>query len=258
MLIKTTTQCQQHCSHCMEEATLEGRHMSLDVYRRALKFAEAIEGPARERIGYNRLMLSGGEPTQNPEIAAMIELAFLHGFMPTLLTNGLWLHHKDLRDRILKYPDLLVQVTNDSRFYKLKPPVVDDPRIAYVDSLTVMIPLGRFAGQVHPELPTRRGPSCFNLRSATRALGDVREAVFQARAKTYAGFSGHCTPSVCVDGSVVMGESRLCRKVGDVDTSMETLTANIINTGSCNRCGLEETLADKYREAIALKGTSDD
>ena len=226
--------------------------MTFETFQKALQFAQRVEQTVKDIPGCNMILLSGGEPTEHPQIVEFIEAVRASGRRPLLLTNGMWLEDTGLRDRILspEFPDLLVQVTNDPRFYPQQPPKVEDKRITYVGALRGLIPLGRFAGKTHPELPTKSAPSCFNLRSLTRGTGDFDRAVAMLRVKGLTGFSGMCTPSVSPDGSVVAGESRLCHKIGDVNTLSAVLTLNILRMGSCDRCGLESPLQGQFREAI--------
>jgi len=251
MLIKVTSRCSMGCSHCMEDATPDGAIMDFPVFLQALRLTLAIERQAREAMGYNLVMLSGGEPAEHPEIERMIEAVREHGLQPILLSNGLWLADEGKREAILGTdPKLIVQVTNDPRFYPKAPPIVDDPRVKYVDSLTHMIPLGRFAGKMHPAIPTKTAPACFNLRSITRSTGDIEAAVFHLRLNSLRGVTGHCTPSVTPEGRIVVGESRLCYQIGNVATPLAVLTLNVQQMPSCNLCGLESNLQGQFRQAI--------
>ena len=249
MLIKVTTQCSMGCTHCMECATPQGEHMELDIFELAMDLTRRVERRVHELTGLRPLMFSGGEPTEHPRIAHLIERAKVCGFTPTLVSNGLWLADEDKRDQILPLmPKGSIQVTNDPRFYPRKPPRIDDPRLIYEDSLSTLLPIGRFAEQSHPDLPTRLGPTSFNLRSFIRSTRDLPSAV--ALLRMHGKF---CTPSICADGTVVAGESRFCAPIGTVSSSLRELTQRLLEFGSCNRCGLEDGLSDTAREAIGLQ-----
>lgn len=249
MLIKVTTVCSMGCPHCMEDARPEGVHMTRETFEEALAFAERVEGPCRG-FGYNLLMLSGGEPTEHPDILDLITLSRERGFLPTLLTNGMRFTDETFLDDILK-AGALVQVTNDPRFYPEAPPVVERPGVAYVDSLTVMVPLGRFAGKEHGEVPTRKGPACFNLRSIMRSgrVDDADGAIRFLRIRAATGAFGSCIPSVCTDGTVVAGESRFCHSIGTVRSTPEEL-AQALRTMTCSQCRLADGLPLEHRRAI--------
>jgi len=236
----------------MENAIPEGKHMSLELFKKALDFSDRLEILARKG-GYKLILISGGECSENPELVPMIEEIIKRGLSPAILTNGMWLANKKLRQSILRpeWPELFVQVTNDPRFYPKKPPIVDDPRITYVDSLLHMIPLGRFKGQTHGEIPTRRGPSSFNLRSLTRHFSDVRTAIAYLRLKVMdrSLLTGHCTPSITHGGGVVAGESIACFQIGTVESKPEEITHNLRKM-KCNQCGLVDGLSTEQKRSI--------
>jgi hypothetical protein len=165
-----------------------------------------------------------------------------------LLTNGLWLADEQRKTDILSRK-VFVQVTNDPRFYPKQPPRIEHPGVAYADALSVMIPLGRFKGQKHAEVRSLKAPACFNLRSATRSTGDVRNAVAILRTRSTSGIGGLCTPSITPDGTVVAGESRFCHKIGTVDSTPEEIT-QALTSMRCSQCGLLNSLSQEHKRAI--------
>lgn len=253
MLVKITNSCAEGCRHCMEKSVPKAPHMTLETFVQTLRFVHEIEALAHAD-GYRLILLSGGEPSENPQVVEFLHAAVDAGFEPLLLSNGSWLTNEELKARILAVPSLRVQITHDPRFYRTKPPVIDDPRLTYVDSLTSMFPIGRFAGKEHGELPSRQAPTSFNFRSIMRALGDIRETLRVLRGRAMSGsVYGHCSPSITHEGRLVAGESRLCHEIGTIFDSPETITANVLAMGSCDRCGLERGLPPMYRQAIGLE-----
>lgn len=255
MLIKVTNQCDMGCSHCMEESTPKsGQHMSEETFQKALGLSFKLEAKAWTAGLPRMILLSGGECTEHPQIVSFIETVYSCNFRPVLITNGAWLDNKELRESILRpeWRDLMVQVTNDPRFYPRNVPHSDDPRVLRVPSLSLLIPLGRAARKsrvFEQGVATRIAPSSFNFRSLTRHYGDVRDAIFYMRARAAAGLSGHCTPSITHEGDVVAGETRLCFKIGTVDSSSQELTEATIRM-KCNACGLVDGLSSAHKEAI--------
>ena len=87
MLIKLTSKCTMGCAHCMEDAREDGDVMTMEAFKRAVLFGLYI------RCGV--FALSGGEPTENEEIADMCEWfdATVHkmGFVFSIVSNGMWL-----------------------------------------------------------------------------------------------------------------------------------------------------------------------
>jgi Radical SAM superfamily len=252
MLIKVTNYCSMGCSHCMEDSTIKGQHMPFDTFLRALDFTKRIERLAWETC-LPLVLLSGGECTEHPEIVRIIEEVIRQHMHPVLITNGTWLANPELRDAILRpeWP-LFVQVTNDPRFYPRSVPQHDDARITFVPSLTHLITLGRAGRKKNLDakgLPLKKAPTSFNFRSLTRGLGSADKAIAVLRMKAMQGLSGHCSPSISEDGSVVAGETRFCFKVGTVDSTIEEVTRATIAM-QCNACGLVDGLTQEQKRAI--------
>lgn len=250
MLIKVTNYCSMGCSHCMEDSTVAGKHMTRETFLKALQLTAKVEAEAWGIGCPPNILLSGGEPTEHPDILTLIQDVFSSGFIPILISNGSWIANKELRENILRpeWDRLFIQVTNDKRFYPSQIEHVEDSRISYVDALTAMLPLGRYVGK-KSELPTKKAPSSFNLRSATRSLGDIRKAIAVMRSRAAVGMSGHCSPSISSDGDMMAGETRNCFKIGNVDSTPEELTKALINM-KCNKCGLESNLSMEHKRAI--------
>jgi hypothetical protein len=251
MLIKVTNRCGFGCSHCMESSTPKGLHMTKETLLKALEFTKRVEVEAWRLGCPPRILLSGGECTEHPDIADFIETVMSQGFETILITNGAWLADVELRKSLLRkeWSRLFIQVTNDRRFYPRDIERYSDPRIVYIESLTNMVPLGRFAGKSSSEVPTKKAPTSFNLRSLTRTYGDVRLALAVLRSRAASGMSGNCIPTISDDGAVMAGETRNCFAVGTVDSTPEEITKGLINM-QCNRCGLVNNLTQEQKRAI--------
>ena len=257
MLIKITNYCSMGCSHCMEDSTVAGEHMSRETFLAALALTERLEGDAWRAGIPRRILISGGEATEHPDVEWFLETVISRGFDVILITNGMWLDDPELRSKILRpeWSRLMVQVTNDPRFYPKQPVNVpkDDPRVVYVPTLTLLVPLGRMkparAHSGKDGLAVRKGPTSFNLRSMTRSLGDVRAALTMLRARAAIGMSGNCSPSISSDGTIVAGETNNCFPIGDVHSTAEQVTRALIDM-SCNKCGLVDNLTQEQKVAI--------
>lgn len=254
VLIKITNYCSMGCSHCCENSTVAGQHMTRETFMAALALTERLEGLAWSRGVPRLLLLSGGEATEHPDVLWFLETARAADHKVILITNGMWLDDPDLRAKILRpdWPDLMVQVTNDPRFYPKAPKDVptDDPRVMFVPSLTVLVTLGRLKRSRLPaDLPLRKGPTSFNFRSVTRSMGDVREALYILRVRAVSGMSGHCSPSISSDGTIVAGETSNCFVVGDVNSTAEEITRKV-TAMQCNKCGLVDNLTQEQKLAI--------
>lgn len=229
--------------------------MGEGVFRKAVGLAFRLEASIRAAGVPIFTMLSGGECTEHPDIVRMVEHVVKLGGYPVLLTNGMWLDQPSLVAELLRedWP-VMVQVTNDPRFYPRRPPVLGHPRVVYVDELTSLMPLGRWKGSsASVGVPMKGYPSCFNLRSITRHTRDFGEAILVMRARGGLGNFGYqCTPSITHLGEVVAGESRFCYRLGTVDSTDRELTSAVLEMGSCNKCGLEGNLSQEQRRAVGL------
>lgn len=233
--------------------------MSLDLFEKALEFTERAECELL-RMGLPlMMMLSGGECTDNPNIIKMVELVISRGWIVTLLTHGLWLEDQALKEKFLReegiWRDLVfIQVTNDDRYYPHKSPQIEHNKVTYVDRLQVLSTIGRAADpKFDPKgLNSRSSPSSFNLRSLTRHHRSITTAIQALRLRGMMGKSGFCTPSVCHDGTVVVGESRFCYPIGTIDSSNDELTQAVLAMGSCNRCKQEDFLSPAHKRALGI------
>jgi len=258
MLIKVTNRCGMGCSHCLENSTPAGEHMTEETFDKAMEFTRRVEGRAWALGLPPMVLVSGGECTEHPDIVKFIEALVAWGVRPMLLTNGMWLANKELRASLLRpeWKQLLFQVTNDPRFYPRAPERVQDPRVVYVDSLSVFVALGRGRRKIMGDVPMRKAPASFNLRSITRSLGSIESAIIKLRARAALGSAGHCTPSITHEGWVMAGESRHCARIGTVDSTNEELTRALLEMGECDNCGLEARLDAQHRQAIGLTATT--
>ena len=253
MLVKVTNFCSAGCNHCMEDSTRAGSHMSEEIFHKALAMTRRVESEAMAAGCPASILLSGGECTEHPDIVKFVETVVREGFWPVLITNGMWLAAPELRDALLRpeWVHLIVQVTNDDRFYPQRlPAVVDDPRITYTKRLPGgLLPLGRAVRGAAADAERKKAPSSFNLRSLTRSYGSITKAVALMRMRAMLGMSGWCTPSVSDRGDVMAGESRNCFRIGTVDSSNEELTRGLVEM-QCNRCGLVGNLTPQQKRAI--------
>jgi len=230
--------------------------MDMNTFMRALDFTERAECEVIKAGIPVMMMLSGGECTDNPLLVEMASQVVRRGWILSILTHGLWLENKELRDALLRddWKHVLFQVTNDDRYYPRKPLKLEHPKITYVDKLQVLSTIGRASRPTFDPkgLSPRSAPSSFNLRSLTRSYKSMPMAIKLLRARACIGLAGFCTPSVTHEGVVVAGESRLCYPIGTVDSSNEELTKAVLTMGSCNRCKQEDNLSPMHKHAIGV------
>ena len=238
MLVRITHKCTMGCTHCMVNATPEGEQMPFDTFLQCVKFALKIGAPM--------MFLTGGEPTQHPQLVAMLEAVKIKGLLPLLTSNGLFLSEMTLKEQ----DDILsrvhsIQITNDPRFYprRVKPPANPNSKLFYYENnLRVISPFGRAV--TNGLECTRLSPMCFNLRSAGRHFENLRHVLgFLWRENKF------CTPAVNIDGTIVAGEAPSCHPIGTVWDELETIGANI-RVMTCGKCGLVNNLTDEQKRAI--------
>lgn len=221
MVIKLTEWCSMGCFHCMEDARPEGHHMTLGMFARAIEFMQDL--------GDDRIVLAGGEPTEHPEILTILDMAQATGMRLGLMTNGTFLANRDMADNILSR-HLYIQITNDPRFYpKPLPLVVEGPDIHYVTALPALLRLGRSTQEDGPY-----SPHCGMVRQICQGHSPDAQG-FRALMAQLRELRILCVPSISADGSLHAGESRWCRKIGDLNTPLADLMKALVEP-ACGKC----------------------
>lgn len=232
MLIRITTQCQMQCSHCFVDAKPKGQMVNAATFVDALEWSAALDP---------LVLLTGGEPTEHHDVVPLIYQTKRKAPVVGLLSNGAFLSDSAKTEGLLA-TGVTIQVTNDPRFYpRGLPRVLEHPQISYAYRVPTLIALGRWRGP-----STRIAPGCYNLRSLTRHLGSLANAIRYLRAN-----HKFCTPSVDPNGTIRAGESPLCYPVGTVWDSDRALTEKLL-AHDCDRCGLHSELSRERRETIGL------
>jgi hypothetical protein len=230
MLVKLTTKCSMRCSHCMEEALPEGEHMFMDTFEKTLSFIEKCYN------GVRIIMLSGGEPTDHPDILKIIEK--VKGWSVILLSNGMFLS-TSLRQPILD-SGITIQIYNDPRYYPTRIEPEYHPNILFANEINLLSPFGR----AKKMKCGRTSPLCFNFRSCVRMTRSFKEGLMTLRS-----MGKMCSPSIDVQGNICAGESRFCHVIGTVESSLGILANNLLSM-KCNKCGLENNLSREHLKAI--------
>jgi hypothetical protein len=217
----------------MVDAKPDGHHMTFETYFEAVSFSK--------ECGLPLIMLSGGEPSEHPELLDFVTIAVNRGLTVTILSNGEFLWTKPrLRSAILPLVHS-IQVTNDDRFYPRKIDEWKHEKICWVDRITHLVPQGR--AKDRPDTNCR-APECFNMRSLARS-----GLTFQMARLMLVKRGRFCTPSINVDGTISAGESPFCAKIGTVTDGPATAMNNLSKM-TCSKCGLVDNLSDRERQAI--------
>lgn len=232
MLLRITNNCTMECSHCMVNALPTGKHASIETVIKALEF----NGTYDRTI----LIISGGEPTNHPEFLNILELLTEYNNKlgkVLILSNGLFLYDIDYREKILK-AGIEFQITNDKRYYPKPIMKVNHHLLTYEYSIRNVSPFGR---AIKNSLSTdNKAPLCFNFRSCMSKRDNFKDALLTLRMH-----KNFCTPSINIDGSIVMGETPFCHVIGNIYDKPEILYKNAINA-SCDRCKLSRNLTELH------------
>lgn len=253
MLLKITEKCSMGCTHCMNNATPDGKHMTMETLNDVLDFVIGNQA-------YERLLVTGGEPTEHPEFVKMIEtiidkLASTgYAVVLTILTNGFWCLDnveacKKLNNRNPNIK-LLWQVSTDSRFYPKALPLHkrlwrEREFVICPDCVDRVYPQGR-ALENNLEWEAKAS-KCFNIRAMTKQL-EFKSIGIIVEAMMVRGYV--CTPAIRIDGGISLGESDLCPKVATIYDSEEEIIQKIIDF-KCHQCDfINDKLDEKYRQFL--------
>jgi organic radical activating enzyme len=143
----------------MVDASPNGKHMNLETFEAVLEFVK--------QVGLPFIMISGGEPTEHPNLLEMLPPTKSFGLHTILLSNGEFLH-KSNPNSILELVDG-VQVTNDPRYYSRSVPDFVHPKVTFERQIRILSPFGRAI--TNKLTTTQKYPGCFNIRSTTRLSG---------------------------------------------------------------------------------------
>lgn len=234
MLLKITKSCTMGCIHCMNDACKSNKHMSEEVLEKALDLY-------LETDNFNTLVVSGGEPTEHPNFMKMMHIIYyrlgcLHRNV-CVTTNGMWFDRNVNMLRMMLQEseyfgvNTLVQVTNDRGYYlehlSRCSEIFDFPNVELSD-VSHLYPQGRaLTNNLECTAKTRK---CHNFRECVRGTSSIVEAI-----NMYSSLNRFCSPAVCYDGSIVLGESDLCTPVASIYDTKDEIRRNIL-VHDCYKC----------------------
>ena len=248
------------CPHCLQDSLPNNQHMSAEVFRKALEFGEWS--------GNLRYNISGGEPTEHPNFAGLLEILFdrlnakarpdhiytlLTGHMVpvfTLISNGDWFADEEkvkyIVDKVLSNTHLdCLQVCSIERLYKnyefikantnklkcLSPKV-----FVHTGDILAMEDLGRARtsqGFVRKQVESNKYfMSCLNCSLVSKQESDIKSLM-----STLFFCDQTCKPLVDWKGDVHLSESHICPSVGNVLTdSFEEIWQRMRKFKPCGKC----------------------
>ena len=234
------------CSHCMNNATSMGKHMSFETFKKVVDFHK------KYRISF--FIISGGEPTEHPDFKDFLLYALkeLPNNFITVTTNGIWMLSNS--DFIKEMNDvhgsrLIFQVTNDERYYPVRldctHPVFSTKNVIVCNKVEHIYPQGR---ALYNNLEwDSKASKCFNIRAIANQVKykDLGIIIGMLAVK-----NKFCTPHINIDGYIKLGESDLCPICSHIDKENNEIVNDIINF-RCDKCNLvNDNLPKEYRKII--------
>lgn len=245
MMIKITEHCSMGCSHCMNRALPNGKHMDFNTFKKAIEF--------QRKHGALICLISGGEPTEHPDFTSFIDYALntLKDTFFVVATNGVWM--QDNYDKVEHFSNLYgirltFQVTNDARYYPTKVdltlPVLNQCGNVYSsDKISHIYPQGRALDNGYSW--KSKCSRCFNVRAIAHQVEHItlKELIETLGLKV-------CTPHITINGSIKLGESDLCPVCSHIDKSEEEIMQDILSF-RCQGCNhVNNKLPEDYRKLI--------
>ena len=254
MILAITDKCSMGCSHCLSDCSPDLGHTTFEQFKKNLEWC------FNPKLFAHPILISGGEPFEHPEIKNILEytaerynkiILSQDIKMPRLpkqivvITNGLRLVEDFdfcswYRYFTKKNSWLLTQITNVEEYY---PITFTDKENYWLSKIhgaflcnsindIALYPQGRALNLDNPDYKTK-GPKCANVRMLAKQLPEISAyELFNAIAFRLHKF---CELRINIDGSISIGESRLCPPIGTVDDSEEALLDSIhkFNCSSC-------------------------
>lgn len=254
MLIQITNRCHMGCPHCMQDSTPRGRHMTDEVFNKVLDLCKE----ARPMI----VSLTGGEPTEHPQWAAMAKalLAVPSVAVLAIITNGAWIEDDEQR---LKMARLIresrgrvkVQVYSNPMYYKDHDWTVgQEARFRSIGCLPdfhspiYMQGLGRARKNCAEEVAqSDHVPSCINSHLIARQAHSLNQ--FLSMAAHAAKF---CRPLIDPAGGVHMSESWLCQTVADVGDGAVEVFRKMRQSRPCRGCRNYENFERRFPKEMEM------
>lgn len=251
------------CPHCLQNSTPAGGHMNYETFMNTIEFGKEIHC-----LIYN---ISGGEPTENPELLKMCK-AFdkvsqdNYGLLNFVLSsNGMWLKDKEKTEMVREIESLPscngIQVYTHKRYYKEYDWVIKHikqfdrfPKVLVVDTpIMSMQDLGRARTCEMAQEEIKASPYHMSCLNPILFAKQTRHVLFwSASLQRYRHF---CKPLVDYKGNVHLSESWLCPSVGNVNTQdAQSIWVNIQKAEPCGNCaGCRKFLASEDPKIIEAR-----
>jgi len=263
MLLQISNRCDEGCPHCLQDSREDGGLMSMETFRDAVRFGY--------NTGWHLFLVSGGEPTMNPEMERMLlwfddisqslHREFGVPIKFAIATNGTWIEDADKRRMMWRIARLksymFTQVYTNKRWYQdydfiqdWRTELEQIPHCMIVEDQLWMQDLGRARTNAECQAEVEKNPyrcSCMNAALAAHQVPNKKYYGIQLESR-----SQICSPCVDFKGDVHLSESWLCPSVGNVTTeSSDIIYSRMGEFKPCMRCKNSKKLYDN-EDKLAL------
>lgn len=260
MLIQISNRCDMGCPHCLQDSREDGGLMSLETFRAAVRWADTM--------GCRFMLISGGEPTENPEMEKMLQhfdsVAARRGMHFAIATNGTWIEDDEKRKMMWRISRLKsyagIQVYTNKKWYQDYDFIVERRReleqiprcIVDCDSPIWMQDLGRARDNEDAQREVELNPYNCSCLNAALAAQQIKSPYDFFPILEHAGQL--CKPAVDIDGNIHMSESHLCPSAGNVNTDTAlAISAYMCQFKPCMRCKNSKHLYDDNEKMTAAR-----
>ena len=240
------------CSHCMQNSTEDPQHMSMEIVKRTVKFAEWSHAFA--------ILISGGEPTEHPKFFEIAKM-FSKFECVAIISNGDFISDPDKTAKmkeLLKRNNFSMQITSISGIYPrqvdLKALEALPHTVSHTEGIN-MLSLGRAAtSPKYSEIAktTNGTTSCF----ATALTFAQLPYVFALKNIEMRGKM--CHPLIDWKGNLHISESWLCPSFANIFEDFTSIADKAHNWRPCGKCADYQKLLKKndpqYLQAKQILG----
>lgn len=259
MLIQISNRCDMGCAHCLQDSREGGGLMSLETFYKAVLWGYSQ--------GCRFVLISGGEPTENPEMENMLQqydrFGWNKGMRFAIASNGTWIEDDEKRKMMWRISRLRtymgIQVYTSKKWYQDYDFIMENRReleqipkcIVDCDSPIWMEDLGRARDNEDAQREVENNPyssSCLNTALVARQATQYN---FFHPLELAGKF---CKPLVDINGNIHMSESWLCPSVGNVGTDGSVdIWNNMRQFKPCMRCKNSKHLYDDNEEMASVR-----
>jgi organic radical activating enzyme len=244
----------------MQDSREDGGLMSMDTFRAAIRWAE--------EMFCRFVLISGGEPTENPEMEQMLQyfdgVARRRDMHFAIATNGTWIEDDEKRKMMWRISRLKsymgIQVYTHKRWYQdydfimeCRRELEQIPRcIVDADSTIWMQDLGRARDNEDCQREVELNPYNCSCLNAALVAQQIKSPYDFFPMLENAGQL--CKPAVDIDGNIHMSESHLCPSVGNVNTDTAlAISAHMSQFKPCMRCKNSRHIFDVNQKMIQAR-----